>query len=198
MSNTSLPQDLPSQASVISEATSPDLILHLQSRSKPNQSLQESNREYPADDRVLVSSAAIVEIIRLSLGQISPVPGVTAPVLGVYLWRGEILWVLDGIQLLGQYLANQPPHQNPNPPIPAPHLEPSASPPLISSPYHSVLVIKDRDEPIGILVSKVGDLIDRRASRASPINTENNASIESIPTLDLSEILHQFRHHHTA
>ena len=43
----------------------------------------------------------ITEILKLRLVQIMPIPQMPAWVMGVYNWRGEILWMVDLSQLLG-------------------------------------------------------------------------------------------------
>lgn len=43
----------------------------------------------------------ITEILKLRLVQIMPIPQMPTWVMGVYNWRGEILWMVDLSQLLG-------------------------------------------------------------------------------------------------
>lgn len=43
----------------------------------------------------------IAEVLKISIGQLVPLPHLPAWVMGVYNWRGNILWTIDLGQLLG-------------------------------------------------------------------------------------------------
>jgi positive phototaxis protein PixI len=51
--------------------------------------------------------AQMTEVLTIPLGQIIPIPHMPAWVMGVYNWRGEILWMVD----LGQMVGLTPWHQ---------------------------------------------------------------------------------------
>jgi positive phototaxis protein PixI len=55
---------------------------------------------YP-DTKVMLPLKQITEVLKIQLGQIMPIPQMPAWVMGVYNWRGDILWMLDLGQLLG-------------------------------------------------------------------------------------------------
>ena len=57
-------------------------------------------RLYP-DTQAMLPIAQITEVLKLQLTQIMPIPQMPAWVMGVYNWRGDILWMLDLGQLLG-------------------------------------------------------------------------------------------------
>lgn len=61
----------------------------------------------PPDQKVIVSTKQLIEILNISLGQIVPIPDVPPFVMGVCNWRGEVLWVAD----LGYILGFEPLYQ---------------------------------------------------------------------------------------
>jgi len=58
---------------------------------------------FPLDDRThaMLPVEQLTEVLTLVSGQVVPIPEMPAWVLGVYNWRGEILWVVDLGQLVG-------------------------------------------------------------------------------------------------
>ncbi len=59
------------------------------------------------DTTLLLPVGQLTEVITIPLGQIVPIPQMPTWVLGVYNWRGEILWMID----LGALLGLTPWHQ---------------------------------------------------------------------------------------
>lgn len=53
------------------------------------------------DHTVLLSVSQLTEVLTIPLGQIVPIPAMPSYVMGVYNWRGKILWMVDLGQLLG-------------------------------------------------------------------------------------------------
>jgi len=53
------------------------------------------------DNNLLIAVDYIQEILRLAIAQILPVPDMPEAVLGIYNWRGEMLWLVDLNALLG-------------------------------------------------------------------------------------------------
>jgi positive phototaxis protein PixI len=49
----------------------------------------------------MLPTQQLTEILNLSLGQVVPTPDSLPSVMGVYNWRGEVLWVLDLSYWLG-------------------------------------------------------------------------------------------------
>ena len=52
----------------------------------------------------MVRSYHLTEVLSLDLHQIVPIPDINPALLGVYNWRGEVLWLLD----TGAYLGSEP------------------------------------------------------------------------------------------
>jgi positive phototaxis protein PixI len=59
------------------------------------------------DVTALMNVQQIAEILSMPVGQVIPIPHMPAWVMGVYNWRGEILWVVD----LGLLIGLSPLHQ---------------------------------------------------------------------------------------
>ena len=53
------------------------------------------------DTTALLSVLQMTEVLTIPITQIVPIPHMPAWVMGVYNWRGEILWIVDMGQLLG-------------------------------------------------------------------------------------------------
>ncbi|MEB3338926.1 MAG: chemotaxis protein CheW [Leptolyngbyaceae bacterium] len=53
------------------------------------------------DTTALLSVHQITEVLTVPLGQIVPIPQMPAWVMGIYNWRGEILWLADLGHLIG-------------------------------------------------------------------------------------------------
>lgn len=59
------------------------------------------------ETKLLLPIDKLTEVLTIPLGQIVPIPHVPPWVMGVYNWRGEILWMID----LGQLVGLTPWHQ---------------------------------------------------------------------------------------
>lgn len=55
---------------------------------------------YP-ETKAMLPIKQITEVLKIQLAQIMPIPQMPAWVMGVYNWRGDVLWMLDLGQLLG-------------------------------------------------------------------------------------------------
>lgn len=53
------------------------------------------------DTKVLLPVQQLTEVLTISFGQITPIPHMPPWVMGVYNWRGEVLWVADLAALIG-------------------------------------------------------------------------------------------------
>ncbi|MBW4471854.1 MAG: chemotaxis protein CheW [Stenomitos rutilans HA7619-LM2] len=53
------------------------------------------------DTKVLLSIQAVGEVLTIPVGQIVPIPDMPACVMGVYNWRGDVLWMVDLGHLCG-------------------------------------------------------------------------------------------------
>jgi positive phototaxis protein PixI len=61
----------------------------------------------PPEQKVIVSTKYLIEILNISLSQVVSIPDVPPFVMGVCNWRGEVLWVTD----LGLMLGFEPLYQ---------------------------------------------------------------------------------------
>jgi positive phototaxis protein PixI len=55
----------------------------------------------PPNQKVMISTKQLVEIVNISINQIVPIPDVPSHVMGVSNWRGEVLWLVDLGYMLG-------------------------------------------------------------------------------------------------
>lgn len=53
------------------------------------------------DTNLMISLSEIAAVLKIPLGQIIPIPEMPSWVIGVYNWRGQIIWMVDLGQLLG-------------------------------------------------------------------------------------------------
>ncbi len=53
------------------------------------------------DTNLMVALSGIAAVLQIPFGKIIPVPEMPSWVMGVYNWRGEIVWMIDLGQLLG-------------------------------------------------------------------------------------------------
>jgi chemotaxis signal transduction protein len=139
------------------------------------------------DHQVLIPSHQVIEIISVSPTQITPIPQVDNPIMGIYSWRGEILWVVDGSALLGDTALCD---RN-----------------FWSSRY-SIFVVRESGEHIGIMVPDVGNLGKRsrfcnhadppqQAQNLIPDKSPDKAPDKIIscpPIVDLVDRISQLRH----
>ena len=54
-----------------------------------------------SDTKLMLPIEQITEVLKIRLGQIVPIPQMPSWVMGVYNWRGEILWMVDLSHLIG-------------------------------------------------------------------------------------------------
>ncbi len=144
------------------------------------------------DQQVLIPSHQVIEIISVAPMQITPIPQVENPIMGIYSWRGEILWIVDGAALLGDVaLCDR----------------------QFWSPRYSVFVVRESGEHIGIMVPDVGNLGKRsrfcsypkpQSDTRAPTSAEKQldtspdkipkATITCPPIVDLVDRIAQLRH----
>jgi len=51
--------------------------------------------------QALLATSQLLEIVRVSLSQITPIAEIAPYVMGVYNWRGDVIWVIDLASMLG-------------------------------------------------------------------------------------------------
>lgn len=99
------------------------------------------------DTTVMLPLSQLTEVLTIPLGQIIPIPHMPSWIMGVYNWRGEILWMVD----LGQLLGLTPWHQQ-----------------TMTSSFYRALVLhsitsdtpqtKKRGQMLGLVVTQVEDI----------------------------------------
>ncbi|MDJ0661938.1 MAG: chemotaxis protein CheW [Crocosphaera sp.] len=99
------------------------------------------------DTTLLLSVSQLTEVITIPLGQIVPIPQMPPWVMGVYNWRGEILWMID----LGALLGLTPWHQQPQ-------ITPIYRTIILHAGTSSPKVPKAHRQQIGAVVSAVDDI----------------------------------------
>jgi len=120
------------------------------------------------DSEAMLQVAQLTEVLTVPLGQIVPIPHLPAWTMGVYNWRGEILWVVD----LGHLLGLTPWHRQ-----------------VSSRSNYQVIILNggqednrrsspDRNSLLGLVVSQVKD-----------IETLDTNMIQSIPSASVSSQL---------
>lgn len=87
----------PSNLSSLFSQASPSIL-----KGHPNSnSLQYLKFQLYPDTKAMLPIAQITEVLKIQLRQIMPIPQMPSWVMGVYNWRGDILWMIDLGQLLG-------------------------------------------------------------------------------------------------
>lgn len=93
---------------------------------------------------VLLPVQQLSEVLTIPIGQIVPIPHMPAWVMGVYNWRGEILWMVD----LGHLCGLTPWYQQPSGPA-----------------THSAIVLQRRErksavrgQTLGLVVHRIDDM----------------------------------------
>ncbi|ABG50149.1 CheW protein [Trichodesmium erythraeum IMS101] len=111
-----------------------------------NSSQQFISLEVTKTLEVILFTRELDEVITLDHRIILQIPGMPNVVVGVFQWQGQILWLIDLAYLMGFQ-------------------------PLLSTGYYQqkfrVVKVKFRDSYLGILVQKVGKLIDFESKEIS-------------------------------
>jgi positive phototaxis protein PixI len=94
---------------------------------------------------------SILETFPLSLNEVLPVPQMPTWVLGIYNWRGDMLWIVDLEELLGY---------NPSHSVVDSTLNPMT------------IVIRLEEKTLGVIVSQVTDIEEILSSQQKPPSSE--------------------------
>jgi positive phototaxis protein PixI len=92
------------------------------------------------EQQALLATSQLLEIVRVNLSQITPIAGIAPYVMGVYNWRGDVIWVIDLASMLGYkplYAQEQSKFQD----------------------KCNVIFLRTQDMVIGLAVSQVGQMI---------------------------------------
>lgn len=88
----------------------------------------------------LLPTSQLLEIVKVNLSQITPIAGIAPYVMGVYNWRGDVIWVIDLASMLGYkplYAQDQSKFQD----------------------KCHIIFLRIQDAVIGLAVSQVGQMI---------------------------------------
>jgi positive phototaxis protein PixI len=99
------------------------------------------------DTHALLPIAQLTEVLTLPIEQIIPIPQMPNGVMGVYNWRGEVLWLVD----LGRLLGLTPWYQQG-------HNRSSCRAIVIHPTTHQLKKSRNRSQMLGLVVHKVEDI----------------------------------------
>lgn len=113
------------------------------SQLKNDQSIEQFLTFALAEDRqALLPTRQLLEIVNVNLSQITAIAGLHPSVMGIYNWRGDVIWVVDLASLLGY-------------------------PPLYAQEYNlakfqdrcHILFVRSQDLVVGFAVHHVGQMV---------------------------------------
>ena len=79
-----------------------DSILSISNSSSNSEQQQQFLRfNLVPNNRLMIPLTEIAAVLKIPLGQIVPIPEMPSWVMGVYNWRGQIVWMIDMGELLG-------------------------------------------------------------------------------------------------
>jgi positive phototaxis protein PixI len=104
--------------------------------------------QFPPDLQLLLPTQPLVEILPVTLPEMTPVPDSPKSIMGVYNWRGEVLWLVD----LGYLLQQRPLFQ-------AGFSQQST---------YSLLVFQLHQQTIGLVVNQMAEIHAILPDRVSP------------------------------
>ncbi len=133
-------------------------------------------------DTAVMSLEQITEVLQVSLTEICSVPQMPSCVLGIYNWRGEMLWLIDLEEMLGYT-----------------HLSQKTN----FLPKMMVIVVQNEGKYLGLLVRQLMDIEWLKPKEMKPIDTQLfspemasfllgyfiNSAEEMIIHLDATEII---------
>lgn len=155
--------------------------------STPTKSAEEQYLSFqmPEGVQAMLATSELIEILKLNLSQIVPIPDMAPEFMGVHNWRGEVLWLID----LGLYLGFKP---------------------LYDQTLHqgklSIVVVKNNEKTLGFGVDQVDQMLWCNSESIQPYPTQNvsaalknclhggwsNAKKELVHVLDVASILKSF------
>lgn len=103
-----------------------------------------------AKEAALLPLNCIKEVLKLSLAEVLPVPHMSDRVLGVYNWRGEMLWLIDLNRLLGFPALTLPDRRS--------RSHAAALSPDLDRKKGSAIVVQWNNKTLGLVVQQVYDL----------------------------------------
>ncbi|HAC65348.1 MAG TPA: chemotaxis protein CheW [Cyanothece sp. UBA12306] len=122
------------------------------------------------DSTIMLPVAQLTEVLAIPLGQIIPIPQMPSWVMGVYNWRGEVLWLVD----LGALLGLTPWHEQP-----------------LTTPVHRAVVLRSTSESSSRIASG-RQILGLVVSRIEEMAWCNPAEIQSPPASAITQNLAPF------
>jgi positive phototaxis protein PixI len=115
---------------------------HFKSQASSSSS-QEQSQQFltfylPSQQRAMVPTDSLIEVLTLSPNQIIPIPDTPTEAMGVCNWRGEVLWLIDAGYLLSQIAS------------------------FVEADYQtkfSVVVLQRQGRSLGLVVDRVSDMV---------------------------------------
>ncbi|WP_103666879.1 chemotaxis protein CheW [Pseudanabaena sp. BC1403] len=95
-----------------------------------------------ADQQSLLPTQQLLEIVKVSLTQITAIAGLAPSIMGIYNWRGDVIWVVDLASLLGYK------------PLYAQQYEQEK----LQDKCH-IILLRSQDNVIGLAVQHVGQIV---------------------------------------
>ena len=100
------------------------------------------------EDMALLPTEGVLQVVQIKMEDILPVPQMPACVMGVYNWRGDMLWLVDFQHLVG--------------------LQPLLSE-SVSLTNCMTVVVKLNNKLMGLVVDKVEDIEERDRNQMQPL-----------------------------
>lgn len=97
---------------------------------------------YLETQQALLPTGQLLEIVKVSLSQITAIAGLAPSIMGIYNWRGDVIWVVDLASLLGYK------------PLYAQQFEQEK----LQDKCH-IIFLRSQDNVIGFAVSRVGQMV---------------------------------------
>ncbi len=101
------------------------------------------------EDTALLPLDSVKEILRLSPVEILPVPDMLECVLGLYNWRGDILWLVDLNQILGF---------------------PQLTPPRYDAATKLAIIVEAGGKILGLVVNQVDEIVEHNPNWLQPLD----------------------------
>ena len=119
---------------------------------------------YLESQQALLPTQQLLEIVKVSLSQITAIAGLAPSVMGIYNWRGDVIWVVDLASLLGYK------------PIYAQQYEQEK----IQDKCH-IIFLRSQDNVIGFAVPRVGQMVkcDISTIQTSALTFANPAMMQA-------------------
>ncbi len=116
-----------------------------------------------SDQQALLATQQLLKIVKVNLSQITAIAGLAPSIMGIYNWRGDVIWIVDLASLLGYQ-------------------------PLYAQEYERekfqdkchIIFLRSQDNVIGFAVPQVGQMIrfDVSAIQTSAIAFTNPAMMQ--------------------